>query len=684
MAQRALAFAALLLAALPLSASQTHPFSAQDLVGMDRVSDPQPSPDGKWVAFTVRKVDLDANRGRDDLWLVGADGSPARQLTRHEGSDTEPRWAPDGKSLYFLSTRSGSSQVWKLPLEGGEPEQVTDLPLDVSALLISPSGSHLAFSLNVFTDCPTLTCTKERLDQNAKKKGSGQEHDRLFIRHWSSWEDGQRQHLFVRPVAGGEPIDVSKGMDADVPSLPFGGAEEYAFTPDGKEIVFSARIAGKTEAWSTNFDLYVAPIDGSAPPRNLTAANPAWDTQPRFSPDGKTLIYLAMSRAGYEADRFRILAQPWPGGTPREVAPKWDRSPSSLVFSRDGKSLYVTTDDLGRSALFALEVATGEARRLRSEGSHHTPALAGNRIVATWDDFKAPAELYSFSLDGKDARALTSFNTARLAAIRLGDYEPFTFSGAGGDTVYGWLVKPVDFDPAKKYPLAFLIHGGPQGSFANNFHYRWNPQSYAGRGYAAVMIDFHGSTGYGQAFTDAIREDWGGKPFEDLQKGLAAALERYPWIDGSRACALGASYGGYMINWIAGKWFDAAGKPGFRCLVNHAGLFDHRAMYYSTEELWFVEWEHGGPYFANPAAHERHNPVAYVDKWQTPTLVVHGALDFRVPEAQGFGTFTALQRRGIPSKLLYFPDENHWVLKPQNSLQWHEAVLGWLDQWTKE
>jgi dipeptidyl aminopeptidase/acylaminoacyl peptidase len=295
------------------------------------------------------------------------------------------------------------------------------------------------------------------------------------------------------------------------------------------------------------------------------------------------------------------------------------------------------------------------------------------------DTMRSPVDLFSAALDGSDRRRLTDLNAERLAATGRGEFEQFSFAGWNDETVYGYVVKPADFDPEQRYPLAFIIHGGPQGSSDNDFHYRWNPQPYAGAGYAVVMIDFHGSTGYGQAFTDSITDDWGGKPLVDLQRGLATALDTYSWIDGTRACALGASYGGYMINWIAGNWPD-----GFRCLVNHDGTFDQRMMYYATEELWFPEWEHAGPYWENPDAHERHNPANHVAKWKTPMLVIHGALDFRIPESQGLATFTALQRQGIPSRFLYFPDENHWVLKPSNSVLWHDTVLEWLDRWLQD
>jgi dipeptidyl aminopeptidase/acylaminoacyl peptidase len=468
-------------------------------------------------------------------------------------------------------------------------------------------------------------------------------------------------------------------MDADCPSKPFGGPEEYEFTPDGKGIVFTAKDAGREEAWSTNFDLYYAPLDASAPPRNLTAANKAWDTQPVFSPDGKTLAWLAMARPGFEADRYRVMLRGWPDGEPRTLTEAWDRSPQSLAWSADGKTLYAPADNLGQTSLYAVDTTTGQARVVVEQGTVGGPQPAGDRIVFALDTLQSPVELYSVKPDGTDVRAITTINAERVAAARMGAAEQFTFKGWNDETVYGYLVKPADFDPAKQYPVAFLIHGGPQGSFGNHFHYRWNPQAYCGAGYAAVMIDFHGSTGYGQAFTDSISHHWGDRPLEDLQKGLAAAIAKYPWLDGNRVAALGASYGGYMINWIAGNWPDR-----FRCLVCHDGNLDERMAYYDTEELWFPEWDHGGTPWDNPEGYNKHNPAEFVGKWKTPELVIHGGRDYRVVATQGISTFTALQRRGIPSKFLYFPDENHWVLKPANSILWHDTVLGWLDQWTKK
>jgi dipeptidyl aminopeptidase/acylaminoacyl peptidase len=558
---------------------------------------------------------------------------------------------------------------------------VTDLPLDVGSMAVSPTGTYLAVSMEVFPDCPDLACTAGRLANEAERVSSGVIYDQLFIRHWDTWEDGRRSHLFAVPVKGDqtEPLDLMRGMEADCPSVPFGGTEEYTFTRDGRGVVFSAKTADGSEAWSTDFDLFGSPVDGSHEPERLTEENRAWDTQPVFSPDGATLAYLAMERPGYEADRFRIILRDGPHGEDRVLTQDWDRSVGSMTFSPDGKTLLVTAQNLGNTSLFAVDVASGTVREILHEGTVRSPSYAGQRIVFGMDHLRSPVELYSAGLDGSDLRPITDVNAKRMARIRFGEPEQMTFRGAEGDQVYAWLVKPVDFDPGKRYPVAFIIHGGPQGSSSNNFHYRWNPQIYAAAGYATLMVDFHGSTGYGQAFTDAIRRDWGGKPLEDLQKGLEAALERNPWMDGSRACALGASYGGFMINWIAGNWPD-----GFRCLVNHDGTFDQRIMYFGTEELWFPEWEMGGTYWENPEGFEEFNPALHVDRWKTPMLVIHGGRDYRVPLEHGIGAFTALQRRGIPSRFLYFPDENHWVLSPANGILWHETVLAWLEKWTKE
>ncbi len=660
-------------------AGTTHPFSVQDMLAMDRISDPQVSPDGQWVAFVVRKTDLDANRGRTDLWLVRTDGTGLRPLTTDPEADTNPRWGPDNRTIWFVSGRSGSSQVWRIRIDGGEAEQVTKEPLDVSNLVVARDGQRLAFTMDVFPDTNGPEATKKKLDEIERSKSSGRIFDRLYVRHWDTWSDGRRSHLFVMPTSGGKAVDVMANMDADTPSKPFGGPEEITFTPNGKSVVFAAKNVGREEAWSTNFDLFLAPADGATPPQDLTTENKAWDTQPIFSPDGKMLAYLAMSRPGYESDQYDVMVQNWPDGSKRNLTGAWDRSPSSICWSADGRSIYAVAENLGQQSLFAIDVADGKVRTIVPSGTVEGLGVAGQRVVYGLSNMSAPTELYAAGADGDDARKLTDINAQKVAAARMGQYEQFTFPGWNDEAVHAYVVKPVDFDPAKKYPVAFLIHGGPQGSFGNIFHYRWNAQAFAGAGYGVVMVDFHGSTGYGQAFCDSIRGDWGGKPLVDLQKGLTAALQRYPWMDSDRVGALGASFGGYMIAWIEGNWPDR-----FRCLVCHDGNIDERMAYFDTDELWFPEWDHMGTPWSNPENYEKHDPVRFVDRWKTPMLVIHGGQDYRVTFTQGLGIFTALQRRDIPSKLLYFPDECHWVQKPQNSMLWHQTVLAWLDQWLKQ
>ncbi|MCJ7643036.1 MAG: S9 family peptidase, partial [Candidatus Aminicenantes bacterium] len=627
--------------------------------------------------FNVRETDLEGNRGRTDIWIIGTGGKGLRRLTSHPAADFNARWSPCAECLFFLSTRSGSAQVWRIKIDGGEAQQITKLPLDVGNLIVSPDGATLAVTMEVFPG-ESIEATAKKIETIQNQKATGRLYDKLFVRHWDTWTDGRRSHLFVVPKQGGEARDLMIQMDADTPSKPFGGGEEIAFTADGKELVFTARDAGREEAWSTDFDLYEVPVDGSRPPRCLTEANKAWDTTPAFSPDGKTLAYLAMARPGYEADRYRIVLKPWPDGDGRVLTEAWDYSVASMAWSPDGETILATAPDRGQNALFTIDVKTGKVRTIIGQGTVNGFVPVSGRIVFERHTLKSPAEIYSVGTDGSDEQVITCFNEAKVAAARMGDAEPFTFKGWNNETVYGYIVRPTDFDPAKKYPVAFLIHGGPQGSFGNDFHYRWNPQAYAGAGYAVVTVDFHGSTGYGQAFCDSIRGDWGGKPLEDLKKGLAAALKKCPWMDEDRVGALGASYGGYMINWIAGNWPDR-----FKCLVSHDGNLDERAAYYDTEELWFPEWDHVGTPWDNPQGYEKHNPANFVKNWKTPMLIVHGGQDFRVVETQGLSSFNALQRRGIPSKFLYFPDENHWVLKPANSILWHETVIGWLDRWLK-
>jgi dipeptidyl aminopeptidase/acylaminoacyl peptidase len=662
------------------------PFTANDLVMLNRVSEPRLAPDGRSVAFTLRETDLAGNRGVKSLWKLDLTdkAAHAQRLTAPGSNAWSARWSADSSTLYFLSNRSGSDQVWSLSSGLGEARQVTHLPLDVGTYRLSPDGKRLALSLAVFADCGNLACTKQRLADRTASKESGMVYDRLFVRHWDTWSDGTRLQLFIADIGedgtvASEPRLLTRNIDGDVPSKPDGDESEYAFAPDGNSVYFDVRIAGTSEPWSTNFDVYVVPGDGSAAPRNLPADNLAWDGYPTPSADGRKLFYLAMKRVEHESDRFGIMELDLASGAKREVDPNWDRSAGPLQISADGKTLYTTTDDVGEHPLFAVDIATGRVTRLAAGGSVTDFSRAGKLMVFARDSFKLPGELYLIG-HGAEQR-LTDLNAARLKDVEFADFEAFSFKGWNGETVHGYVTKPFGFQAGRKYPVAFLIHGGPQGSWLNEFHYRWNPQTYAGAGYAVVEIDFHGSTGYGQAFTDAISGHWGDRPLEDLQDGWAAALAKFPYLAGDRACALGASYGGYMIDWIAGNWSTPQSGP-WRCLISHDGDFDNRMMYYATEELWFEEVESGGTQWQHPENYERFNPVNHVGDWKVPMLIIHSDKDYRIPLTEGLAAFTALQRRGIPSEFLTFPDENHWVLKPHNSLEWHRTVEAWLKKWT--
>ncbi|MDP9085116.1 MAG: S9 family peptidase [Pseudomonadota bacterium] len=675
-------------ATLP-AADASQAFTVQDLVRLERLSDIAASPDGKRIVYTLRTTDMEANKARTSVWLMNGSkgGGPAARLTNIDAKSDSGEWSADGRYIYFLSNRSGSTQVWRVSAAAAQSRgevsstdalQVTNLPLDVGTFRISPKGDRILVSMQVFLDCADIGCTKQRLDAAAHSKANGRLYQQLFVRHWDTWADGRRSQLFsmaLDDVARGTPINITDGL-GDVPGKPFGGREDYAFSPDGSQVAFSVRSA-VDEPWSTNFDIYQTAADGQGTPRNLTADNPAWDAQPAFSPDGTQLAYVAMDRAGFEADRFHLVLLNLQSGVKRPLTQSWDRSIASFAWARDGKMLFATTDHLGQHPLWAIDAGSGRASAITGAGEVEAFSVAPRAVFYTYSNLANPADLYSVGYGGGKPVQLTRLNQALLVQRKLGEYEQFSFPGWEGQNVFGYVIKPPDFQHDQKYPVAFVVHGGPQGSLANLWHWRWNAQTIAGAGYAVVMIDFHGSTGYGQTFTDSISGDWGGKPFEDLKLGLDAALKQYPWLDGDRMCALGGSYGGYMMNWIAGQWPER-----FKCIVNHDGIFDNRSMYYSTEELWFPEWENGGPEYLNPQAYAKHNPVDFVSHWKTPMLVIHGQLDYRVPDSQGLSAFTALQRQGIPSELLYFPDENHWVLKPADSIQWYDTALAWMNRWT--
>ncbi|MGB6138212.1 MAG: S9 family peptidase [Shewanella sp.] len=661
-------------------AAEPTPFNVQQLVNLNKVHSAAVSNDGKSLVYGVKVID-DQGEASSDLYLLDLTNKNAqpKQLTAVAGTEHDVSFSADNKSIYSLASRTGSSQLYQLALNGGEAIAVTDLPLDINGYKLSQDGKQVVMTMRVFPECKDLACSKDKFTAIDESKTSGREYKQLMVRHWDTWEDHARNHLFVAQLNGKkitEPTNVTANRDTETPPKPFSGMEEVTFTPDGKYVVYSAKAPSRDQAWTTNYDLWQVPVTGGET-LNLTEANTAWDSQPTFSADGRYLAYLAMTKPGYEADRYRIMLRDNVTGQEKEVAPLWDRSPNSLTFSADGRTLYVTAQDVGQVSIFEVNTQFGDVRPIYNQGSNSLIAVTNNQLIFKKSSLVEPGDLFSVTSEGEQLTQLTDVNKDKLANIKFGEYEQFNFKGWNDETVHGYWIKPANYEEGKQYPIAYLVHGGPQGSFGNGFSGRWNAQLWAGAGYGVVMVDFHGSTGYGQAFTDSIGKDWGGKPLEDLKKGMAAVTAQQPWLDANNACALGGSYGGYMMNWFQGQWND-----GFKCLVNHAGLFDMRSMYYVTEELWFPEYEFGGSYDKNKALFEKFNPVNYVENWQTPMLVIHGEKDYRVPYGQGLAAYTYMQRNGIPSELLVFPDENHWILNQDNLQQWYKNVLGWMDRWT--
>jgi dipeptidyl aminopeptidase/acylaminoacyl peptidase len=661
------------LAALVFAApAVARPITIADVTMLSRVGAPTVSKDGRWLVWAQRETDLAADRGRYDLWrldLGKAGGVPEKLVADPQVDENDPQIV--GTTVYY----SADDAIWSVPVTGGTPRKLTAFKGGFNGFKVAPTADRLAVWADRPPGAPSLEPAMVKRDANA---GSARTYDQLFVRHWDTWADGTRSQLFVLPLtsagAPGNGTPLAGALVGDTPSKPYGSGEEIAWSPDGRTLYFAMREAGRIEPLSTNLDIFQVAADGSSAPVNLTDANDATDNQPSVSPDGRSLAYFAMRRPGYEADRQVLTVRDLQTGRAVSLTERWDRSVNSIAWALDSKSLYVAAEDTQEKPLWRVDAATGEVTRLTGQGNVSAVAITARGPIVAMNSLVAPDDFYRVG-PGTPVR-LTSVNAAKLTGIDLPEVSRFSFKGANDDTVWGYAVKP--YGITGKVPLAYMVHGGPQGSSNNSWSYRWNPAVFAGAGYGLVAVDFHGSTGYGQGFTDAIRNNWGGWPLEDLQKGLAAATTQFAWLDGDNACALGASYGGYMMNWIEGRWADR-----FKCIVQHDGVFDARAMAYETEELWFDEWEHGGKaYFEDPQAFEKWNPVNHVDKWKTPQLVITSERDFRIPYTQGLAAFTALQRREITSRLVVFPNENHWVLKPKNSRQWYGEVLGWLDKWT--
>ncbi|HVG91820.1 MAG TPA: S9 family peptidase [Alphaproteobacteria bacterium] len=688
------------------------PFTFEDMMALKRIGGPVISPDGKWVLFSPVDVDLNENKRTPHLWVVPVAGGIARQLPGAAAGETGGRWSPDGKSYLYISAADGSSQVWVTgfdPAAGtpsSAPKKITNISTEADGAIWSPDGKNIVFTSDVFPGCMDDACNKFSEEERAKSKVKAMVFEHLLFRHWNHYSSGKRSHLFFVPAEGGVAKDITPG-DHDVPSFSLGGQDLYTISPDGKEVAFTSNW-DEVGATSTNNDIFVMPITGGEPKKLSTS--PGSDSTPLYSPDGKWLAWRMQKRAGYESDRFRLVVYNRSSGQITNVTEDFDQWVESYAWSPDSKFIYFTSEKEGASPIYRLNLAvalagnrpTGTGVRAIEEilgGTNDEPAISsdGKTLVFTQLSVRAPNEVYKIALEGGAQNApasgpsnrmayksnyvaeqLSHLNDSVLAKVDMQPVESFWFTGAGGAKVQGFLLKPPKFNKDAKYPVKVLIHGGPQGQWGDEWSYRWNAELFAADGYVVVMINPRGSTGYGQAFIDGINKDWGGKPYVDLMNGLDYAEKTYPFIDKDRECALGASYGGYMVDWILGH------TNRFKCLVSHDGMFNTESAYGSTEELWFPEWEFGDTVWANREGYRKWSPHLFATQFKTPTLVVHSQLDYRLDVSEGFQLFTTLQRLKVPSKMLYFPDEGHWVLKPQNSQLWYKTVNGWVDSYLKK
>jgi dipeptidyl aminopeptidase/acylaminoacyl peptidase len=654
-------------------AQVNHRFTVEDNLKMHRVSDPRVSPDGRSVAFTIGDVNLDGNRVVNQIYVISIAGGAAKQLTTGDKSASSPRWSPDGKKLAYVT----GSQVWVMDDDGSGKEQVTKISTGAAAPVWSPDGKWIAFTSDVYPDCKDDECNKRKDEEADKSKVKAHITERLLYKHWDEWRDLKRTHVFVVSSKGGAAREITTG-DFDSPPYAAGSGVDYAFSPDSREIAY-LRNPDKVEAISTNSDIYVVSLSGGAA-KNITVQNHGYDASPVYTRDGKYILYRSQATPGFEADRWRLMRYDRATGTSTEITRGFDLQVEELAQSADGSSVYFTAGEKGRQPIYKVALMGGQAQKVVADVYATGLQVAPDEtLVFAGSSLAAPSEIYRGNAGS--VIALTRINNELIAPFSLKNAEEMEWTGALGKKIHGFVVKPSDFDATKSYPLMVLIHGGPQSAWNDSWSYRWNPQVWANAGYIVFAPNPRGSTGYGQQFVNEISGDWGGKVYVDLMNGVAEVIRRNKFIDKNRVGAAGASYGGYMINWIEGHNNDP--RVHFKVLVSHDGVYNLTSMYGATEELWFPEWEFKGTPWTNKPMYERWSPHNFARNFKTPILIIHGELDYRVPTGEGLQLYTAVKRQGIDSKLLIFPDEGHWVLKPQNSQLWHHTVLDWVNKYLK-
>ncbi|HEX5413107.1 MAG TPA: S9 family peptidase [Terriglobia bacterium] len=666
-----------LLAALPALAQPRHALTFDDLMKIQRIADPQVSPDGQWIAYVVSTPDLDGNKMVSHIWRLPLAGGEPRQLTRGDAPDSRPRWSPDSKSIAFMSSRGGGSQVWIIPADGGEARQLTDLATEADGVTWAAKADALLFTSEVYPDCSGEACNKKRLDEEKSSKVKARVIDRLFFRHWDHWLEGKVTHLFAVSPDGGEPRDLTSGPYTS-PTFFLGAPDGYAFSPDGKEVCYTSNHSQppSSVAWTTNNDLYLVSATGGEA-KNITAANPGSDAAPQYSPNGRYIAYTSQATDGYESSLFRLRVYDRETGQIKDLTTGFDQWVLSFTWAPDSDTLYFIAPEGIEQPIFKTSISHPRVTKVLDGYNGELSVAPGGRLVFTHQSLTQPPEIYTASTSGGPLTQLTHMNEAVMAGIEMNPAESVKTPGALGAQIESILVKPPNFDANMKYPGLMLIHGGPQGAWNDSWFYRWNAELFASFGYVVMATNFHGSIGYGQPFTAEISGDWGGAPYEDLMKATDS-LEKLPYVDKDHIGAAGASYGGYMIDWIEGH------TDRFKVLVSHDGVFDLRSMYGETEELWFPEWELKGIPWKNPAPYEKWSPSHYIQNAKTPMLIFQGNRDYRVPEGQSFQLFTTLQRQGVPSKLVYLEQESHLVLKPLDSRFWYTTVQNWLAKYLKK